>query len=186
MKISPARRFLLAVFAVTAVLTAVINFGNRYLAFRWREPPGAAFEDSGPGKMGPEGISPDITTPEPAAKPDTPPATPSSKQNSGPVYGPLLWADLFGKTIYMAFYGGAKPPRVTWHHEVIERYPYPVIVHPDSNLPPGEEKTVIAGAEGLTVRAWVTVQRPSGPAEIKESRIIFYAPLPQIVEQGGS
>lgn len=333
MKIGPARKFLLAVLAVITVITAVIGFGNRYLASRWIQPPGSAFDDAATGRPGSENF-PGTTAPDPAAKPDSPPDALSSKQGSSPVYSPLLWeesrgfmeartangtpvrlaafritfpdaapgelhninlaaerlagtvigpgqllslngtlgpytaergfqegfayrgqqvctvtgggmckvataifntavladlkiverhthampvdyvppgqdatvwygsldlkirnnnadpvllwADLFGKTIYMAFYGSDKPPRTTWHHEVIERYPFPVIVHPNSSLHPGENKIIIAGAEGLTVRSWVTVHHPGGAVEIKESRTIFYAPLPRVIEQGGS
>lgn len=96
----------------------------------------------------------------------------------------MLWADLLGKTVYMAFYGSAKPPRVTWHHEVIERYPYPVILSPNSDLNPGESRIVVEGMEGLTVRSWVTVHYPGRTPEIKEYRTIFYAPLPRVVEEG--
>lgn len=102
---------------------------------------------------------------------------------AGPV---LLWADVFGKTLYIAFYGGVKAPRVTWHREVLERYPFPEIVNPVGDLPPGERRIAVTGMEGLSVRSWVTVQQPGGAPEIKEWRTIYYAPLPQIVEEGRS
>lgn len=100
---------------------------------------------------------------------------------AGPV---LLWADVFGKTLYIAFYGNVKAPRVTWHREVLERYPFPEIINSVSSLPPGERRIAVTGMEGLSVRTWVTVQRPGGAPEIRERRTIYYAPLPQIVEEG--
>jgi hypothetical protein len=104
------------------------------------------------------------------------------KNNTGhPVF---IWADTEQNTLYMAIYGSIHPPKVTWHHKILNRQKNRIIYRYNRNLKPGEEKVVIPGAEGLIVKSWLTITYPNGSATKKEMGISYYKPLPQLVERG--
>lgn len=106
------------------------------------------------------------------------------KNNTGhPV---VIWADTHQNTLYMAIYGLTRPPQVVWHHQVLNRQKTRTFYRYNRQLKPGETKIVIPGAEGLTVKSWLTITYPNGTIVKKELGISYYKPLPQVIERGRS
>ncbi|MGE5599081.1 MAG: VanW family protein, partial [Bacteroidota bacterium] len=97
----------------------------------------------------------------------------------------LLWADTVGKTLYMAVYG-RRPPRVVWHHEILARQPARTVCRTNARLSPGTERMAQAGADGLTVRSWLTLIYPGGRTVTRNLGVDRYRPLPRLVERGPS
>ena len=106
------------------------------------------------------------------------------KNNTG---HPLaIWADTHQNTLYMAIYGSTRPPKVIWHHQVLNRQKTRTLYRFNPNLKSGEAKIVIPGADGLTVKSWLTITYPNGAIVKKELGISYYKPLPQVIERGRS
>ncbi len=99
----------------------------------------------------------------------------------GPI---LIWADKIGKTLYMAFYGQEKPPRIIWGHKTIEEYPFETVTYYNSLLSQGKKKVVLPGAKGVKVRSWINIKRNDGTYERKDLGVDYYSPFPRIIEQG--
>ena len=99
--------------------------------------------------------------------------------SGGPV---LIWADMMGDTLYMAFYGQKKPPLVTWHHETLSRSQFPTEMVSNPSLPPGTEKETIPGQEGVVVRSWLTIETEDGKVTRRDLGTSYYQACPRIVE----
>ncbi|MCL6522910.1 MAG: VanW family protein [Firmicutes bacterium] len=96
----------------------------------------------------------------------------------------LLWAAMRGRTLYVALYGDYTPPRVRWEHrELWRQRPWTVRV-PNRSLPPGTERVLVPGYDGVAVRTWLVVQYPGRPAERRDLGVDVYRPLPRLVEVG--
>lgn len=95
----------------------------------------------------------------------------------------VLWADTEGRTLFIAIYGDYTPPRVRWHHEVLARQRNSVIRRASTRLRPGEERVVIPGADGITVRSWLTIHHPDR-IERRDLGIDRYRPMPRVIEFG--
>lgn len=96
----------------------------------------------------------------------------------------LIWAEKVDNTLYMAFYGSVRPPKVLWHHQVLLRWEMPVIRRYNPYLSSGEEKVVQSGAEGVKVRNWISIRYANGKTEVKELGIDYYRPMPKIIKFG--
>lgn len=96
----------------------------------------------------------------------------------------LVWATVEADTVYVALYGRYDPPRVEWHHQELGRTPFPTIRRPNRALPPGQERVVVPGADGVTVRTAITVSYPGQAPRRHELGIDAYRPLPRIIEYG--
>ena len=96
----------------------------------------------------------------------------------------VVWSAVDGDTVYVALYGRYDPPRVEWHQEELARTPFPTVRRANPELPPGHERVVIPGADGVTVRTAVTVTYPGQPPRRRELGTDAYRPLPQVVEYG--
>lgn len=96
----------------------------------------------------------------------------------------VVWAAAEGNTVYVALYGSYDPPRVEWHQEELARTPFPTIRRPNPGLAAGQERVVIEGIDGVTVRTAVTVAYPGRTPERRELGTDQYRPLPRIVEYG--
>jgi len=96
----------------------------------------------------------------------------------------VVWSAVAGDTVYVALYGRYDPPRVEWHTEELSRTPFPTVRRANPALPPGLERVVIPGADGVTVRTAVTVTYPGQPPRRRELGTDTYRPLPQVVEYG--
>lgn len=94
----------------------------------------------------------------------------------------MIWAEKVDNTLYMAFYGKARVPRVTWHHQVLLRRAMPVIRRYNPRLLAGKEQLVQAGAEGVRVKNWILIHHQDGTTERKDLGIDYYVPMPQIID----
>lgn len=94
----------------------------------------------------------------------------------------LIWSQLIGCRLYMAYYGIENPPKVTWSHEIsnLVKPSKKYIKNPE--LPQGEMKTVVKGIEGARVKTTVIIEYEDGSTEIKDMGISYYNPLPELVE----
>ena len=100
---------------------------------------------------------------------------------SGPI---VIWADTVGNTLYMAIYGQSKPPKVTWHHEILKSVEYWIIYRTNYRLPRGTENIVVPGQDGSLVRSWLTIEYEDGTTEQKNLGEDWYNVLPQVIERG--
>lgn len=95
----------------------------------------------------------------------------------------VIWAESKDQTLYIAFYGKERPPKVIWQHEILGRWDYQTIYRKNDQLKPGEERVIIPGAEGMRVRSWLTIEAPTGEKTIKKRGVDYYYPLAQVVER---
>ncbi len=103
--------------------------------------------------------------------------------SAGPV---LLWAKTYGHTLCMGLYGQQLPPQVTWHHNTLKKIKAHTIYRYNPDLPPGQQKTVFPGQDGIVVRSWLTIRHHDGSSETKELGRDYYSPCPQVIEKGPS
>jgi vancomycin resistance protein VanW len=96
----------------------------------------------------------------------------------------IIWADTKENTLYMAIYGGTKPPKVTWYHKILSRQDFKTVYRNNRNLKPGEEKVVLEGAEGMTVKNWLTIEDANGTVTKKDLGVDYYRPMLRIIERG--
>lgn len=96
----------------------------------------------------------------------------------------MIWADTKGFTLYLAIYGQRAPPQVAWHHEILHLEERPTVRRPNSSLAPGEEKVIIAGAEGITVESWIELVYPNRETKTRNMGTDWYRPMPRLVEYG--
>ncbi len=94
----------------------------------------------------------------------------------------LIWSELIGNRLYMAFYGVKKPPHITWSHEVKDITEPSIKYVKNENLNPGEMKTIIQGLQGATVKSTITIEYRNGTISIKNMGISKYSPLPELIE----
>ena len=95
----------------------------------------------------------------------------------------IIWAESKDNTLYMALYGGKKPPKVTWHHEILDQWKTKTIYRNNYNLKPGEEKIILAGADGMRVKSWLTIEKPNGEKTIKKLGVDYYYPMARVIER---
>lgn len=95
----------------------------------------------------------------------------------------LIWAKNYGDTLYMAFYGVAKPPPVAWVHETLSQSETWTEYVSDASLPRGAEKVVHEGSNGITVHSWIVIEE-NGKKVKKDMGISAYAPMPRIIARG--
>ncbi len=101
--------------------------------------------------------------------------------SKGPV---LIWAKTYDNTLYMALYGQQVPPRVTWQHETLKNLKTSTIHSFNPNLPPGTERVIAPGQDGIVVRSWLTIRYPNGKEETKMLGKDYYSTSPRIIEKG--
>lgn len=95
----------------------------------------------------------------------------------------LIWADTVGSTLFLALYGTELSPGVAWHHDIVSRQEQPTYYYRNRDLDPGESRVVSPGANGLTVKSWLTVERPDGALATKDMGVSRYRPMPRIIER---
>ncbi len=93
----------------------------------------------------------------------------------------LIWAQNAGGTLYIAFYGSAKPPRVRWVHKTLSRSDTWTEYVNDNSLPEGAERIIFEGSEGVTVHSWIVISKKGGREVIKDLGISAYRPAPRVV-----
>ncbi len=99
-------------------------------------------------------------------------------------YPLLIWADTKENTLYMAIYGRSRPPKVTWHHQIINREGFKTIYRLNASIKPGEEKVVMEGAEGMTVKNWLIIEETNGQKVRKDLGTDYYRPMFRVIEHG--
>lgn len=98
--------------------------------------------------------------------------------------GPLvIWACTLENTLYLAIYGQAKPPQVTWQHEILKRTDFWTVYRDNSALPPGAEQIIIPGQDGYLIHSSLIIEA-DGRVEQKDLGEDWYEVLPQVVERG--
>ncbi|NLK01357.1 MAG: VanW family protein [Clostridia bacterium] len=96
----------------------------------------------------------------------------------------LIWAQARENILYMAFYGEKVTKEISWNREILNLQNTYTIYRPSRELLPGEERVIIPGADGLTVRSWITILHDDGKREIQDLGVDYYRPMPRVVEQG--
>ncbi len=99
---------------------------------------------------------------------------------NGPI---LIWAKNIDGTLYMAFYGVTKPPRVSWVHKTLSQSETWTEYVSEATLPKGAEKVIHEGSQGITVHSWILIEKNS-KEETKDLGISAYAPGPRIIARG--
>jgi len=94
----------------------------------------------------------------------------------------LIWSEMIGNRLYMGFYGSAKPPKVTWNHEISNVVKPSIKYIKNELLSPGEMKVRLNGLDGATVKSTVTIVYRDGHYEIKNMGTSHYSPLPKVIE----
>lgn len=94
----------------------------------------------------------------------------------------LIWSELIGNRLYMAFYGSEKPPEITWNHDITNIIKPSIKYIKNENLDKGQMNTVIQGLDGATVKSEIKINYKDGTTEIKDMGISRYIPLPKLIE----
>ncbi len=99
---------------------------------------------------------------------------------------PIMIRAQAGHRLFTVSIWGATPgPRITVHHQILERYPFRTLVQVNPTLKPGEERVAAPGQDGVLARTWLDVTTPHG-VERRDLGIDGYRPSPRIVERGAS
>lgn len=94
----------------------------------------------------------------------------------------LIWSEIIGHRLYMGIYGRKEAPNVEWVHEITNLVDPPVYYRTNPDLEV-EEKLVIKGIRGATVRSKVIVRYGDGTVKVKDLGTSFYHPLPNVIER---
>jgi hypothetical protein len=98
----------------------------------------------------------------------------------------LIWAKGIDNILYMAFYGNVEPPEVVWHHEILETYKAPRQYRIDPSLRAGEERVVLEGMDGASVKSWITLRFKDGTTKTRNMAGSYYSPLPYLIVRSGN
>lgn len=94
----------------------------------------------------------------------------------------LIWSELVGNRLYMAFYSSEYPPEIIWNHEISNIVPPSLKYIKNRDLSPGEMITKIKGMDGASVNSSITITYSDGTVEFKKMSPSHYLPLPEIIE----
>ncbi len=97
----------------------------------------------------------------------------------------LIWAQGIDNTLYMAFYGVSKPPKIEWGHEVQSIQKAQKTYKTNPSLPQGTEKLILEGMDGAVIRSWITITAPDGTKTVKQLGISSYKPMNHLYEKSG-
>jgi hypothetical protein len=97
----------------------------------------------------------------------------------------LIWAEGIENTLYIGIYGKTVPPKVIWSHVVLNVYKSPVISKKNYKLPPGTEKIIQEGMDGVVIQSSIMLIYPDGTTTTKTLGKRYYDPLPYIKEISG-
>ncbi|KMT22152.1 VanW family protein [Clostridium cylindrosporum] len=95
----------------------------------------------------------------------------------------LIWAEGIENRLYIALYGKEEPPKVEWNHEVLSTTKAPKYYKNSPSLKKGEEKVILEGVEGASVKSWVKITKPDGTTKTKNLGISYYKPMPYIIQR---
>ena len=97
-------------------------------------------------------------------------------------YPILIWSEVVGNRLYIGFYGKETSPKVEWHHNITNTVEAPKYYKKNLDLKEGEEKIIIKGIDGATLKSWVTIRYEDGRTKTKNLGISHYIPLPYVIE----
>lgn len=106
-------------------------------------------------------------------------------QNNTP-FPILIWAQGVNNQLYIGFYGCKPPPRITWHHRVIQIRKAENVYRYNHGLSPGAEKVVLQGMDGALVRSWVSINLDNGTTLTRQLGNSNYFPMPTVIERGAA
>jgi hypothetical protein len=101
--------------------------------------------------------------------------------SSSPV---MIWAQGIDNRLYIAFYGQASPPEITWSHDMTNVVKAQCMYKSTSELPAGMERVALEGMDGATVRSTVTAKYADGRVVVRDMGVSYYRPMPFIIEKG--
>lgn len=96
----------------------------------------------------------------------------------------MIWAKGIDNILYIGLYGRTKPPKVTWHHEILEIDKAKTYYRDNKKLPVGIENVVMLGMDGGKIKTWITVEYDNGTTETKQMGLSIYKPINHIIERG--
>lgn len=94
----------------------------------------------------------------------------------------LIWSEMIGNRLYMGFYGNSHAPDVIWNHEKTDITEPSTKYIKNENIPKGEEKVILEGMNGATVKSTVKIIYDKDHYIIKNMGISKYSPLPRLIE----
>lgn len=94
----------------------------------------------------------------------------------------LIWSQLIGNRLYMAFYGSEHPPEITWKHSITNIEKPSVKYVKNEDLDKCQMNTIIKGLDGATVKSEILIKYKDGREEIRNMGISKYRPLPELIE----
>lgn len=106
-------------------------------------------------------------------------------QNNTP-FPILIWAQGVNNQLYIGFYGCKSPPRITWHHRVIQIRKAENVYRYNQGLPRGGEKVVLKGMDGALIRSWVSIKLDNGTTLTRQLGNSNYFPMPTVIERGAA
>lgn len=99
-------------------------------------------------------------------------------------YPIIIWCKMVGNQLFIALYGRNKPPEVIWHQKIVQTQKFQTIYQYNSKLKKGEEKVIIPGTPGVTVKSWLIIKYSNGKVQEKSLGLDYYKPMPRIIEYG--
>ena len=99
-------------------------------------------------------------------------------------YPVLIWAKGIGNELYIAFYGRLVPEKIEWQHETLKVYKASSRYKKNKDLPLGEERVILEGMDGVSVRSWLNITKYDGTVVIRQLGISNYNPMPHLIERG--
>ena len=96
----------------------------------------------------------------------------------------LIWAQGIDNTLFIAFYGRVKPREIEWHHQTLGVKKALKVYKYSEEMKKDTEKMILEGADGATVKSWLTIKNANGTIETKQLGISHYRPMAYIIEKG--
>lgn len=94
----------------------------------------------------------------------------------------LIWSEMIGNRLYMAFYGNEHSPDVVWNHEKSDIIKPSTKYITNEKLSKGTENIISEGMDGATVKSTVKIVYSKDHYIIKDMGFSKYSPLPRLIE----
>lgn len=102
--------------------------------------------------------------------------------HSNPV---LITAEAGNRHLTVTLWGATPGPEITVHHKILATFPYRTIVRKSPKLPPGTEKVLAPGQNGVKAETWLEIHGPDGVVK-KPLGIDTYRASPRIIERSSA
>ena len=94
----------------------------------------------------------------------------------------LIWSEMIGNKLYIAFYGNSHTPEVVWNHEKNNIVAPSTKYIKNEDLKEGERKVVLKGMPGALVKSTVKIIYSDDHYTIKNMGVSKYSPLPRLIQ----